>query len=154
MKSRRSRRPWKRRKPWKSRKPHGHEGDPLGETADRLGKFDGGWAFVIVGQLVLAILALTTDKGTPTAAKAQGALLLISTVAILLSLLLVPRVGLARVFHAAPMVSLFLGVASLMFVIDFSLIARHGPVIGGASAVAALFALRNIAAVWRERLGR
>ena len=124
--------------------------DSLGRSADQLGKFDVGWAFVIVFQVVLGILVLT-ERDTRSAGKAQGALLLISVVAILYSLLLVPRIGLAKHFHPTPVVSLVLGVASLMFVIDFSLLAKHGVAIGVVSVMAGLLALRNIAAAWRNR---
>ena len=130
------------------------EDDPVDRSVDHLGQFDVGWAFFIAGQLVLGVLALTRERGTPDALKAQGAVLLISILAVLVSLLLVPRIGLAKVFHAAPMVSLVLGIASLVFVIDFPLLAKHGVAIGVVSVMTGLFALRNIAAAWRNRFRR
>src|SRR5687767_5237719 len=128
--------------------------ESVDEVVQRLGKFDGGWVFVVGSQIVLAIIALTVDRDSPTSGKAQGALLMISALAVLYSLLLVPGIGLAKVFHAAPIVSLTLGVVSLAFIMDFSLFAKHGMAIGVVSVLAGLFALRNIVAVWRTRLRR
>ena len=131
--------------------PSNGQDESVDRSVDQIGKFDVRWAFFIVGQCVLGVIALTADEGSRAAAKAQGSLLLISVLAVLCSLLLVPRIGLAKVYHAAPIVSLAIGLMSLVFVVDFSLLAKHGMAIGVVSVIVGLFALRNLAAAWGNR---
>ena len=108
------------------------------------------WTVIILLQMLLVVIALTSEAGTPTAARAQGGVVIISTLAILVSLLSMPQVGLAKVLHPLPIASLVLAVTSLVFVVDPS----RSFQIGAAGAVAAVLALRPILAAWRAKAQR
>jgi hypothetical protein len=78
----------------------------------------------------------------------------VTTLAIFLSLVSMPWGGLSKVLHAAPVLSLFLALATIVFVLDFSAIAKNGVRIGAASLVAAALGLKAIVTAWRARRRR